>query len=176
MSISKINEDYNLQLSIRDSLSTLKAELSILEDNELIQRYLELKKYYEQNKDLEQKDDNTILDEVTKNDTSLEVESYFCYGNNFTGVLTKTGRYHINVLNYSSFVSPYYVQIPVSKYRSFKDPNDIKIVPFDRVSLFEAANPIIYHQTDNPEEEYYELRRKFYLEEIKNNNRRIRGI
>ena len=159
--MNKVENRYNMLIAIRDSLQTALAEISILKENEAVQRYIELQRHLEKYLSLEQLTDDQILEEVIKNDTSLENDSYFCYGHNLPGATKKIGTYYIREEVGQS------MYIPVSKYRSIKDPNEIYILPFLKDKEFELEHHIIESTTTDPETEYNNLRKKLYTEQFK---------
>jgi hypothetical protein len=162
MDISSLSREYNTQLSIRDSLPIAKAEQASLEEDENVQRYNKLKKYIEGNSHLEGKKDNEILDELLSAIPDLELEDdfYFCFGKNFNGYSKKTGGYYIDNAYHSMRLHP---GIKVTKYQSISRINDIVIIPSVEAYQFEQEHQVYFHLTDNPEEEYKEIRRNKIL-------------
>ena len=153
----KINDKYNELLAIRDFLSSIYSELSLLEANDAVKRYISLKEYYEKYSFLESKSDEELLEVAMKGDTSLPNDIYFCFGHNLVGERDGNG-YQI------SNERPEKMYIPVSKYRNLRDENDERIIPFIEDKEFEEQHQIIFAETSDPEQEYYELRKGLYLE------------
>ena len=64
MKIEKLIQEYNMNRVLRDSLPTCEAEISILEEDEIVQRYLRLKAHQERYKHLKNQSDDDILDNI----------------------------------------------------------------------------------------------------------------
>ena len=158
--MSTFQERYNLSLSIRDSLSTLKSEISILSEDERVQKYLELMATYERFKHLENATDEEIFNNLVHEDKTIGENIYFCYGHNFVGRTNGIGKWYIS----NDYSRTY---MPVSKYQNLKDEDDVVIVPFIERPEFESKHTIREALTSDPEQEYNEIRRQMYREEIK---------
>ena len=162
--MSTLKEDYYLLLSIRDTLPLLKSEISELEEEEIIKKYLELTKYYDTYKSLENKPDTEIFEQLIKNDNSLLEDIYFCYGNNYPGYQTRIGTYYIK--NKPSSIKELKPYILLAKYRNLRDPQDVIIMPREEQDSFNQSHSILNYKTENPELEYLQIRKKLYLEEL----------
>ena len=162
MDIGSLSEEYNMKLSIRDSLSIARAELETLEEDTIVQRYIRLRNYIEENSYLENKKDYDILDAILAITPDLELEDdyYFCFGKNFTGYPKKIGGYYIDNNPHTRRINP---GTKVTKYQSLSRINDIVIIPSVNASEFEQEHRVCFHRTDNPEEEYTEIRRNRFL-------------
>ena len=62
MDRKEIIKEYLNKIRERESITTIEKELEDLENDEIIQRYNRIKKYYEKNKYLQHKNDNELLD------------------------------------------------------------------------------------------------------------------
>ena len=165
MSIEKLKEEYNTRKSIRDSFDLLKIELEALKENPQVQRYIELIRFYEHFKSIENKTDEELLDQLIKGDTSLDRDIYFHYGDTYYGYPKKIGGYYI------VDPDPYLPEIPyikVAKYRNIKNENDIKAIPLLEQERFESTHSILQSHTDNKDEEYYNIRKSFYKKYLTN--------
>ena len=158
--MSTFQEKYNLRISLRDSLSTLKGEIAILSEHEAVKRYLELVETYEKYKHLENNTDEDIFNDLVHEEKTPGKEVYFCYGHNFAGRSTMAGKWYLT----NDYSQTY---MPVSKYRNLKNEDDVVIVPFIERREFERIHYIREALTSDPEQEYNEIRRQMYREEIK---------
>lgn len=163
MKIEKIKEEYNTRLSIRDSLKVCEQEIANLEEDETVKRYLRLRAYYEQNKHLKTKSDDLILDSVIREDNDkITDDTYFFYGKDFIGHCRRIGGY---VIDYST--RPFRLNgIRLARYQNLADPNDEVILPLDQMAEFEQTHNILMPETENPAQEYIDIRRKLYLDAI----------
>ena len=165
MGIEQVLNEYNMRRCLRDSLSICKEEIAILEENEAVKRYLRLKNHYELYGHLEHKSDDAILDEIIMEDSqTLNEDIYFCYGKDFIGHPKKVGGYYIDQ-NQTSISRLH--GIMVTKYRNIANPKDIVIIPSTEASEFELSHHVIYHNTEETEQEYYDIRRGRYRQEIR---------
>lgn len=168
MDINPITEEYNTRLSIRDSLPIAKSELEELEEYEEVQRYIRLKHYLDEYSSLENQSDQEILDAILSQVPDLELEDdiYFCFGKNFNGFLKMIGGYYI-----AEKVSPIRLNpgIKVAKYKSLSRIQEEIIIPTDETGTFEQEHQIYNHQTKDPNAEYLELRRKLFMQKMKQN-------
>ena len=172
MDISELREEYNIKLSIRDSLPIANAEMQSLEEDENVQRYIRLKNYLEEHSYLAGKRDEEILDAILAITPDLELEDdfYFCHGKNFTGYPKKIGGYYIDNTPHPMRLNP---GIKVTKYQSVSRINDIVIIPSTEAHEFEQEHPVHFHLTDNPEEEYRDIRRNLYLQAMKKEDQKL---
>ncbi len=164
MTIEEIKQKYNIDRSIRDALSSCQEEISKLEEDENVKKYIRLKTHYETYKELEKLSDDTILDHIIEEDKDiLEEDIYLCFGKDFLGRPKKVGGYYIE-----SSINPTFTHytIHVTKYVNLANPSDIVIIPSTEASDFEKEHQTIYHMTSNPEEEYRMIRRNLYRREI----------
>ena len=163
MKIEKIKEEFNTRLSIRDSLKVCEQEIANLEENEVVQRYLRLKAYYEQNRYLKNRSDDLILDGVIREDNEKKSDDiYFCYGKDFIGHCRLIGDY---VIDYKT--RPFRLNaIQLAKYQNIADPNDEVILPTVETEEFEKTHSIMFPETENPAQEYIDIRRQLYLRAI----------
>lgn len=165
MNIEELHQELNTQLSIKSSLSTCETEMSLLEQDENVKRYLRLKRYYEQSLHLKKQNEDDILDDLIKNDTSiLEEDIYLCFGRNFLGHPKKIGGYYIEPG--SGPFTRLHGTI-VSKYQNLRDPKDTVVIPSVESSKFESTHHTIFHSTAVPDEEYQEIRRNLYKRKLK---------
>ena len=163
MEIEKIKQEYNTKLSIKASLPICEAELRTLEENEEVQRYLRLRKYYEENKNLAHRSDDLIFDSViNQDDETITDDVYFSYGKDFIGRCNRMGEYTID---YST--RPFHLySIRLAKYRNLANPKDEVILPLEQTAEFEQTHNIRFPETENPAQEYIDIRRELYKKAI----------
>ena len=166
MEVEELKQKYNVALSIRDSLPACEAEITKLEEDENVKKYLRLKAHQEKYEHLKHLTDRDILDGIIAEDEDLlTTDTYFCYGKDFIGHPKKIGGYYIDPMS----TSPFRLQgTRVTKYQNIAKPSDIIIIPSTEAYEFEKTHNTIYKNTDNPEEEYKEIRRNMYLKLMRN--------
>lgn len=169
MKIEDIKEEYNKKLEVRDNLNIVKEELKDLEEDEKVKEYLYLKSYYNNNKELDNLDDESILFSIIDN-AELELEQlpecYFCLGSNFRARINKNGEYYL-LPQEDKTIRLLKKPIFVGVYRNFKNPRITKIIPNSDVREFEEKYPIIRSGELDSEEEYKRLRRVVIQDELK---------
>ena len=157
MELKNVKQELNLRLSIKETLPIAKIEIEDLEEDEKVKKYISLKEYYKKYEQLLNQTEDEITDDIIKGE-EIDLSSrdtYFCYGKDFPGYPKKIGGYYIREIHGPSLKSP----IMLSYYRNIENDNDIVIIPSIEAKDFEEGHTIIYHITDNPEEEYRNLRR-----------------
>ncbi len=165
MKIEQIIQSYNVSRCLRDALPNCEAELEILEEDENVKKYLKLKEHQKRYEHLKKQTDEDLLDEIIASDADTITEDiYFCYGKSFLGHPRKAGGYYIEPQK-TSF--RHLQGIRVAKYRNLANPDDIIIVPSANIADFENNFQTISFETAVPDEEYYEIRRNLYLQEIR---------
>ncbi len=168
MDIEKIRQEYNVKRVIRDSLPHCAAEIEILEEDELVQKYIRLKEHQQQYSYLQNQTDEDILSTIISNDSETLDDVYFCYGKNFMGHLKMQGGYYIEPYNATSIRRLHGIR--VAKYRNLADPRDVIIMPSTEIEEFESTHQVIQYTTAVPDEEYYHLRMQMYEQKIEDQN------
>ncbi len=167
MKIEDIIQEYNMKRVLRDTLPTCDAEISILEEDEKVQKYIRLKAHQERYNHLRKQTDDDILDNIiTDEDELIKEDIYFCYGKDFIGHPKKAGGYYIDANQVTALRSH---GIRVTKYRNLTKPNEIIIIPSSEALSFEAEHQTIFRHTAVPDEEFYEIRRSLYRNEMRKN-------
>ena len=169
MKLEDIIQEYNIKRCLRDSLPHCEAEMSILEEDENVQKYIRLQEHKKQYQYLENQSDEDILSTIISNDSeSLEEDIYFCYGKGFMGRLKMAGGYYIEPYNATSF--RFLHGIRVAKYRNLAKPAEIIIMPSIDTKDFEENHQVIQCTTAVPDEEYYQIRMQMYEQKIQEYN------
>ena len=174
MTREEIYDQLLVNKGIRNSLSRVENEMDELEDSEIVQRYIRCKHYLDKNKHLKDMDDSDILDSIIATDRETLDEIYFCYGNDFIGHAKKIGGYYIEEHSFGTLAIKHGIR--VSKYRSFRNPNEVIIIPSEEAKEFESTHEVVMSATLTPEDEYLDIRRSMYIEKaglVKKNNGRV---
>ena len=164
MKIEEIKSQIEKNKKIRDTLIDIKIELEELSKNESVRRYIELKKYYDDNFHFVDKTDEQLSNEVIYSNDVDDKKYYFCYGKNFIGQCNKMGRYYI-VKDKHPFIKKY--GITVALYRNIFNKYDEVILPIEKCDEFEKNNNIVFCKTLNPDSEYLDLKKEYYTLEMK---------
>ena len=165
MKIDDIKNKIENNKKIRDSLVEIKKELLELSQDEKVQRYIELNKFFDNNSKLYGKTDDQILNEVIYSNNVDDRKVYFCYGKNYKGQITKTGKYY--VLNGASpFNESLKYGMVVALYRNIYNIHDEVVLPVDECEQFEKENEVIFSKQLNPDSEYLDLKKEYYKKEL----------
>ena len=167
MDRDSIYREYTSRLSVRDSLSSIEKEASELEENEIVKRYLRLINYLKSNEYLSGKSDDEVLDNLLDNVEQDDEEAYFLFGRDYTGHVRRTGGYYIDY-NPSQFRLS--AGVKLARYKSLITNKEV-LITVDEIKEFENNHTVYYSHTTDPEEEFNTLRRKMFLDKIKDKDK-----
>ncbi len=162
MKISQLKREIERKKRVREILNGLKQEYESLKKDPNVMEYLRLHYIFEKNGDVLYKDDNRILDELVRNNNfDVEDKLYFCFGKDFLAHANKMGQFYLVKGDF------YKYGISVAYYKNIYDEKDEYIIPLDETKDFENHHNVIFRKTNDPENEYYYLRKENILQLLK---------
>lgn len=165
MEIEDLENEYQKQLEIRDSLPFLLEELEGLKEDENVKNYIKISTLLNDYKDIDKSDDEILKNIIRNNKINLNLPDYYLgLGKNLSGSVNENGEYYILKKDYVA--KRFNHVIKVAKYRSFEDPNDIVIIPMKEVEKFEKEHIITPLRGDNLDKEYNDYRVKIFKSEL----------
>lgn len=161
MEIETFDRIISERKEIRDNLYRVKEELENLSKNDVVKRYIELKEYYSKYEFLYSLSDERIFNELLYTSSIDNLKVYFCFGKDYIARCTKIGKYYIPNSPNCGY------GVPAAVYKNLFNMYDEVIIPLEDCESFEKDNEVVFSKTNNPTNEYLDLRKDYYKNEMK---------